>query len=150
MNILSFPNMNGRPQDDLDRTLHAFFRTQMPAAWPEPSELELAPPPRLMKVRRSIVRAYGRMTLAASILMLFVGYLALAGNFPKGDTGQGIAPQGDRMIGKGVGIHHPPQTDRLKHGGEGVSWGETVPGAPGQQPMIIINVDSLKKSAPRR
>jgi len=64
----------------VDGLLRDYFRAQMPEPWPEldvPASLSLVRP------RSTWWRAASRLALAASILLLLLGYLALAGLFPR-------------------------------------------------------------------
>lgn len=61
--------------DDPDRLLRTFFRAEMPVPWPawQPPAVPAGPP------RRSLLRS--RLALAASLLFLISGPLALSGIF---------------------------------------------------------------------
>jgi hypothetical protein len=72
--------LNGLQTSDnhVDHALRAYFRAEMPSPWPEARIPHDQPRP-----RRSLVQRFaGRTALAASILLLIIGYLALAGAFP--------------------------------------------------------------------
>jgi hypothetical protein len=65
--------------NNVDMVLSRYFRAEMPHPWPEcaaSAQARRTPPP-------SRFRAMGRLALAASVVLFFVGYLALAGYFPR-------------------------------------------------------------------
>jgi hypothetical protein len=97
------------PDDRLDGMLRAFFRAEMPYPWPELKAPEL--PPQAVVVRPWWKRT-GRFALAAAVVLLMIGYLALANNFPRpnGDGSGGLervnGPIGDRQT------HQPKQAGK--------------------------------------
>jgi hypothetical protein len=84
MSVLNRPPVNptasDRSPDDVDGVLNDFFRAELPDPWPAltlPAEPPLPLPP---SRRRPLVR--GRFALAASLLLLLLGSLALSNRFP--------------------------------------------------------------------
>jgi len=121
--------------DDMDRVLRGYFRRQMPNPWPAAKATALAQPtPR----RRSWLSSYGRLALAASILLGVMGYLALSSLFPE-QEGPGLNL--DRTIGSKQRITPlkaqplPTQRERTANGVEVESSGWIIPGK-----GTIINV----------
>lgn len=82
----------GRPNDEMDDLLHAFFKSEMPAPWPKlnlPVKMQKsAPKPR--------THYQSRFALAASIAILLLGSIWLAGafkdSFKANDNGMRMAP----------------------------------------------------------
>ena len=80
--------------DDLDRLLTTYFRSELPHPWPE-----LAPP---VGVRPAAVEAhpgrsvltYSRLTLAASVAALVAGGWLLSGRLPTAPPGPGVSLEG--------------------------------------------------------
>lgn len=75
----------GRPGDELDGLLSAFFQSELPRAWPE-LELTAAPPTLPVPSRRPAGRPpvwRSRFALAASLALLLGGVGLLSGKFPE-------------------------------------------------------------------
>jgi hypothetical protein len=75
------PNTSGlrldaRPRSDVDELLRGYFRAEMPEPWPA------CPTPERAVQRPSHLRIT-RWVVAASVGLLLVGYLTLAGFFPR-------------------------------------------------------------------
>ena len=66
-------------EDSIDSILTRFFRAETPHPWPE---CEATAPAR-RTVRSGQFRTVGRLALAASIVLFFLGYFTLAGYFPR-------------------------------------------------------------------
>ena len=79
MNQIPLPTQNGFHQRDVDGVLRSFFRAEMPNPWPEVQVPTLAP---VVRRRFNWMHAGSRLALAASILLMVFGYIALAGKFP--------------------------------------------------------------------
>jgi hypothetical protein len=99
--ILHLP---GGPPDDLDRLLREFYRAELPEPWPvlrrpeaPPSRPRAARPRRWTGLRR-------RLTVAASVALLLVGYLLLARAFPALSGGGTYIPG---VTGDRTKIPHP-------------------------------------------
>jgi hypothetical protein len=73
--------MRGRPDDDIDGLMRAYFRTEMPDPWPPLSLPDEGPVvlPKPMPVRRSLFRS--RLALAASVAFLLAGPWFLSDSF---------------------------------------------------------------------
>lgn len=81
MNQIPLPTHNGfHHQRDVDGVLRHFFRAEMPDPWPEVQVPEAAP---AVRRRFNWMHATSRLALAASILLMVLGYVALAGMFPQ-------------------------------------------------------------------
>jgi hypothetical protein len=139
--------INGEPQNDIDRVLRGFFRAEMPDPWPSARALQLAPARPGLTAKRAWFRNYGRLALAASIFLMLLGYLALAGNFPQdGGTGSTIDQNNTIAERPGWTTHRVP----TRSGREAVRQEKTIPGGPAEGPTIIINVQELKAPNARR
>jgi len=79
MNQIPLPTQNGFHQRDVDGVLRRFFRSEMPDPWPEVQVPASAP---VVRRRFNWMHAGSRLALAASILLMVFGYVALAGKFP--------------------------------------------------------------------
>jgi len=85
--------------DHVDAVLKRFFHAEMPHPWPEceaSAQARETPPP-------SRFRALARLALAASVVLFFLGYLAVAGFFP---PTQNMPAAGGPHIGGNVGKSH--------------------------------------------
>jgi hypothetical protein len=85
--------MNDLKPGNIDGVLSRFFRSEMPHPWPEcqaSAQARHTPPP-------SRFHALGRFALAASVVLFFLGYFALAGFFPR--PAQGPPGPGSPEIG---------------------------------------------------
>lgn len=73
--------MTGRPEEDLDGLLNAFFRSEMPNPWPSAPLAEDTSRllPLRMPTRKSLFRS--RLALAASVAFLLAGPWLLSGSF---------------------------------------------------------------------
>jgi hypothetical protein len=85
MNALGHPSFqpNGRTDRDrdVDRLLCAYFQAEMPSAWPDiPRDTRVSPADERNK-RRWTISGRNRFVLAASLLLLLVGQLALSNLF---------------------------------------------------------------------
>jgi hypothetical protein len=79
---------------DVDGILTRFFRAEMPHPWPEcEASAQARRTPRISRFR-----AVGRLALAASVVLFFLGYFTLAGFFPR--STQGPPSQDGPQIGK--------------------------------------------------
>jgi hypothetical protein len=93
MNLLDAPP-EASADDDLDRLLTAYYRSEMPHPWPK-----LAPPLRLRPAvvegqpGRSVL-TYSRLTLAASVAALVAGGWLLSGRLPVAAPGPGVSLEG--------------------------------------------------------
>lgn len=79
--------------DHVDGVLTRFFRSEMPHPWPECEASAQA--------RRTLpgrFRTVGRLALAASVVLFFLGYFYLAGFFPR--STQGPLQEGSHNMGK--------------------------------------------------
>lgn len=74
-------NMRSDAGDRVDTTLRKYFQAEMPSPWPALNLPEEPATPR-RSVLQGLVHNAGRMALAASIIGLIVGYLALNAAFP--------------------------------------------------------------------
>lgn len=94
MNLISPPPVSrggDQPPEDIDRTLRAFFKAQMPDPWPSleapaprrPATMPFVPPPAR---RGGLFRS--RLALAASVALLAAGFCVVAGAF----QGKLVAP----------------------------------------------------------
>jgi hypothetical protein len=85
-------------RQDIDGLLRAYFQAEMPHPWPS-----------LSLTRRqqstSLLGRGWRIALAACVALLLLGYLSLAGLFPREGPSQAIEPTG-RQIGDRP-THHP-------------------------------------------
>ena len=109
---------------DVDALLRDYFRAQMPEPWPEvdvPATLPLVQP------RSKWLRAFPRLALAASIVLLLLGYVALGGLFPKESTNalDQMAPE----IGTREGLT-PPKRVKTPRGQDALIKEQTIPGEP--------------------
>jgi hypothetical protein len=68
--------------DNIDGLLSRYFQAEMPEPWPECQVWSRLEKPGV----RSWFRSTGRLALAASVLLFFLGYLTLAGIFPRTST----------------------------------------------------------------
>ncbi|MBI3409444.1 MAG: hypothetical protein HY040_13970 [Planctomycetes bacterium] len=132
---------HGMPAHDVDGVLRDYFRAEMPQPWPQAAALECAEPP-VLALKRSRLRGYHRLALAASIALLVLSYLALAGNFSQ-NNGTPMDRQGG-IIGFRNIRDLNPHRERLPSGAEGLRWEESVP-SDGARPAQIINVQETKK-----
>ena len=82
MSLLSPPPMSGsQPPDDVDQLLRAFFSAQLPPSWPSaPAPLRVAAPA-VDRATRGWPLIRSRLALAASVFLLILGSLLLAGAF---------------------------------------------------------------------
>jgi hypothetical protein len=110
MNLISPPPVSrggDRPPEDIDRTLRAFFKAEMPEPWPSleapaprrPATIPFAPPPAR---RGSLLRS--RLALAASVALLAMGLAVLAGAFQGKPTASGpsvVNPNARKLPGPG-------------------------------------------------
>jgi hypothetical protein len=95
MNDLRVPRR--MPDDRVDEMLRTFFRAEMPDPWPVLEAPEL--PPQTLVLRPWWKRT-GRFALAASVLLMLLGYLALASGFPRSSgTGSGGLERQNGEIG---------------------------------------------------
>lgn len=73
-------------EDRTDRMLQRYFKSQVPQPWPGFSYPEASPIPLETAVPRRRARSgWGRLALAASVALVFLGYLSLARFFPASD-----------------------------------------------------------------
>ena len=94
------PRGSGDRPDAVERWLRAFFQAEMPAHWPTPSLPE--PPHRRWLAVRS---AFGsRLALAASVALLLLGSLFLAGRFQSVEPASGGPGHGPVIGSKNRGI----------------------------------------------
>ena len=79
---------------DLDGLIHGFFRAQMPEPWPvlKPPATPPVPPASRLLRRRSLFRS--RLALAASLLILLIGQVFVAGMFPSYSRFASISDRG--------------------------------------------------------
>lgn len=99
------PHLAGRGTADIDGWLKAFFRKEMPHPWPS-----LKPPAKAGQAaarRRPLFRS--RMALAASVMVLLLGYLWVAARFPGSDAliADPTPAPAHGMIGKGMKKQRP-------------------------------------------
>ncbi len=80
------PARVGRGGDWLDEVLRDFFRSEMPAPWPAPARA--TPLPRRTRV------SHGRFALAASVGLLLIGSLTMAGALRPGVPDAPVRPLG--------------------------------------------------------
>ena len=86
MSLLSPPPIQRggtQPPDDLDDVLRAFYKAQMPKAWPllaVPAPRRTVPPP-IARPAKGWPLMRSRLAVAASVALLAVGSLLLAGAF---------------------------------------------------------------------
>jgi hypothetical protein len=105
MNLIKQPlttGFGGRPHDDLDSLLRAFYRSEMPDPWPvlkPPTETQKpSPAPRRWSLSAS------RWALAASVLVALIGYLTLSEKYPVySDSNAGIT------FGSPTATRHKPK-----------------------------------------
>jgi hypothetical protein len=99
MNDLHSPPASGGPSrhpEDLDGLLRRFFRAEMPHPWPAAPTLprpQAALPPRKRQTRRPWLPFSMRFAVAASVALLVIGYLALAGQFSTTAKARGSRPE---------------------------------------------------------
>src|SRR5262245_9272149 len=135
---------NDRPEnDETDGVLRDFFRSEMPKAWPPATAvLKRSMQPTILS-RNAPLRTYGRLALAASIVLMLLGYLTLASGFSRHDS-NAVGTQGT-IIGKKE-IRHD-----VTRGGRPVEVIEnTAPSASGDGPATIINVRELPQTPNKR
>jgi hypothetical protein len=125
----------GRPHHDVDGLLRSFFEKETPDPWPGVGVPECKD-----ARKRPALLNYPRLVLAASIVLMLVGYLKLAEMLPP-ERAQGLAPDRSRMIGSRPGIKH--ERVPIRGGGEALLSEEVIPGG------IIINVQELKRPRQR-
>lgn len=84
-----------KPGNDghVDAVLSRFFHAEMPHPWPE---CEASAQARQFSLRCRF-RAIGRLALAASVVLFFVGYFTVSGFFP---PTQNARMEGSSQIGK--------------------------------------------------
>ena len=75
--------------------------------------------------------------LAASVALLLISYLTLAGMFPPSSS-SGLDLNRNQMIGSKPGVKQLVPTPR---GGEALLWEETIPG---ERPTIIFHLQQIK------
>lgn len=101
---------------DLDGLLKTFFRAQLPDPWPawQPPEQSVASARRVQFPTGGRTLRVGRSVLAASVLLLLVGQLAVtrlasdAGSWPPADAGDGPAEATHRLSsGEPAPPRHP-------------------------------------------
>jgi hypothetical protein len=119
----------GRPADDVDDLLQAFFRAELPAPWPTLDPHRAGGPPTTgtgPSPRRRIL-LWGRFTLAAAVALVVIGYWALAGRFPAPPTNPGAALIQDRDLGLNGNRLRGKAVERTRHGGEAILKWEQSP-----------------------
>ena len=99
-------NTMNKKLDEMDGVLTRFFRAEMPDPWPE---CRIPASPR-QPASRPWVRSMGRFTLAASLLLFFVGYVGLAGLFSARTPGVGVDHR--HVIGKGFEKTQPQKLQK--------------------------------------
>jgi hypothetical protein len=92
MSNLMLENEEARPE--IDGLLHGYFQAEMPHPWPA---FHTPKPNRIKRPASFWSRYSGRVALAASIALLVVGYLALAGFFPRLQAPTGVERQMDDL-----------------------------------------------------
>jgi len=80
MNQNDFKSGNG---DDVDSALTRFFRAEMPHPWPECTASAQAGEAPMPYRTDSQWQKTGRVILAASVVLFFLGYITLANFFPR-------------------------------------------------------------------
>ena len=80
------------PPDEVDGLLRRFYRSQLPDPWPAPPQVPLEQPMTPQPPRLAVARFFrpGRVAVAAAVVLLVIGYLALQSWFP--DPKPRIAP----------------------------------------------------------
>ncbi len=127
------PNAGGRPADDLDGLLRAYFRAEMPRPWPEfrapaqqasrngfvPNE---GPPARLsepsLPFRRPWAKVRSRLALAASVAVLMGASLFLAGQFRGNVAEQPVGPASGNTSGPASPKDRYEMKERLEQEGQ--------------------------------
>jgi len=127
------PGRGGRPPEDLDALLRAYFRSEMPEPWPAlQPPADAAPPP----ARKRWPINASRWVLAASVALLLVGQLALSGKFA------------DYSSVKDEGTFQPPVANR--NGVKVRSYKVEVEEAIGPDGKVVPRVKSLTIRTDRR
>jgi hypothetical protein len=120
------PGRGGRPPEDLDALLRAYFRSEMPEPWPTlQPPADVVPPP----ARKRWPMNASRWVLAASVALLLVGQVVLSGKFT------------DYSSAKADGTFQPPVADR--NGGKVRSYKVEVEEAIGPDGKVVPHVKSL-------
>ena len=134
-------NGTGNALMDVDRLLHDFYRSEMPAPWPQfavPTQVAARrPAPRF-------TRSVFRLALAASVVLALLAYWGVSGVFPKNSPGPGVGgpeismPINHRML--------PIEKLRTPAGNDAQLFEEGLPNGQGQ----VINIIGPSSSkAPR-
>jgi hypothetical protein len=112
MTEIAKPPVEPRPAavspGDVDGLLYAFYRAETPAPWP-PLELPAASSPRpALPAQRRGGLAHSRLALAAAVLFLLGGSLALSGTFRDSSSRPGPSfYNNDMEIGSRKGLKLP-------------------------------------------
>jgi hypothetical protein len=71
------------PPDEVDGLLRRFYRAQLPVPWPAPPQVPVEQPtPQPQRLAVSRFFRLDRLAVAAAVVLLVIGYLALQGWFP--------------------------------------------------------------------
>jgi anti-sigma factor RsiW len=101
------------PPENVDGALRSYFQAEMPSPWP-------ACPQARSGVRGfpAWVGVLGRGFLAASVALILIAYLALAGMFPA-QPGRGLPVHYEETIGSKSGVKRPaPASGKEKTSGD--------------------------------
>jgi anti-sigma factor RsiW len=91
------------PPENVDGALRSYFQAELPSPWPA------CPPAQARSGVRSFpawVAVLGRGFLAASVALILIAYLALAGMFPA-QPGRGLPVHYEETIGSKPGVKRP-------------------------------------------
>jgi hypothetical protein len=134
------PGPNGRSPGDLDGLLRRFFRAALPNPWPAPP----VPAPTVPGARLPLWKRFRpgrRLSLAAALAFLLIGYLWLASLFPR------TFPAVERLPGEGGVIGQRPERVHLPNGRNLLIQQRTIPGP---RPQIQIDVIEDTPRVPTR
>ncbi len=112
MNDLRLPS-DSYTSDCLEGALRTFFRAEMPDPWPVLRAPELPREP----LARPWWKRSGRLALAASVVLMLIGYLAVARSFPRSDgVRQNVLEPASGTIGQKPSLRMPVLIEERKEG----------------------------------
>ena len=143
MKLSNHSAMNGNLSDPLEGRLRAFFHKEIPNPWPDfQFPLDEQPAVRPMVRGSWMRRPMARFAMAASILLLVLGYLALAKFFPD-RNGEALNLNRSQEIGSNGLRWLVPKRFTTPRGGE--AWlKESIHQTPGERPTIILDLKEIK------